>query len=183
MKRTITLAAILLVSVFSYADELHVSSAEPVYVVAPAQWALDRYRGPMSSFPFETYRIMATGNRNATCLISIYAKDKPQLVDSEFMKRVLRGDSGPYLNSPADAANMEIKELRIKDGQAFYANFTDPDLVGKPVEKGNYKTATPVILSLGSKYLIKVTVLCDDLGGADYQDAIKIVESIRIKGE
>ena len=116
-------------------------------------------------------------------MISIYAKDKPEFGDPEFLKKLLRGDSRPYLNSPGDAAKMEIKELKIAEGLGFYANFTDPDLVGKPVEKGNYKTATPVILSLGSKYLIKVTVLCDDLNGADYQDTIKIVESIKIKKE
>ena len=53
--------------------------------------------------------------------------------------------------------------------------------MGKPVQKGSYKTATPIIVGVGSKYLIKVTVLCDDINGADYRDAIKIVESIRIK--
>ncbi len=40
-----------------------------------------------------------------------------------------------------------------------------------------------IILSLGTKYLIKVTVLSDEINGADYRDVIKIVESIRIKKE
>jgi hypothetical protein len=181
MKRTMALVAILLASAFAGADELHVSSAEPVYVVAPAQWELGTDRAPVNLFPFETYHVVATGGRNALCLISIYAKDKPQFADAEFLKKTLRGDSEPYLSCPGDAAKLEIKQLKIAEGLGFYANFADPDLVGKPVEKGNYKTATPIILSLGSKYLIKVTILCDDLGGADYQDAMKIVESIKIK--
>jgi hypothetical protein len=63
----------------------------------------------------------------------------------------------------------------------FYANFVDPDLVGKPVKEREYKTATPIILSLGTRYLIKITVLCDEIDGADYRDAIKIVESMAIK--
>jgi hypothetical protein len=181
MKRSIALIAILLASAFAGADELHVSSAEPVYVVAPAQWKLGTDRAPVNLFPFETYHVVATGGRNALCLISIYAKDKPQFTDAEFLKKVLRGDSQPYLNFPGDMAKLEIKELKIAEGLGFYANFVDPDLVGKPVEKGNYKTATPIILSLGSKYLIKVTILCDDLSGADYQEAMRIVESIKVK--
>jgi hypothetical protein len=181
MKRTISLVAIFLASAFVRADELHVSSAEPVFVVAPAQWELGKDRAPAGSFAFETYHIAAPAGRNAMCLISIYAKDKPEFADPQFLKKLLRGDSQPYLSSPEDTAKVEVKELQIKEGLGFCANFVDPDLVGKPVEKGNYKTATPVILSLGSKYLVKVTVLCDDLSGADYQDAIKIVESIKIK--
>ena len=97
------------------------------------------------------------------------------------VKKILRGDSRPYVTSPDDLPKLELKEVKINGGLGFYANFVDPDLVGKPVEKGNYKTATPVILSLGSKYLIKVTVLCDEINGADYRDALKIVESIRVK--
>jgi hypothetical protein len=183
MKRTISLVAILLASVFVNADELHVSSAEPVFVVAPAQWELGKDRAPAGSFPFETYHIAAPSGRNAMCLITIFAKDKPEFTDAQFLKKLLRGDSRPYVSSPDDSAKMEIKELKIKEGLGFYANFVDPDLVGKPVEKGNYKTATPIILSLGSKYLVKVTVLCDDLSGTDYQDAITIVQSIKIKKE
>lgn len=183
MKRAISIVGVLLASAFSNAGELHVSSVEPVFVTAPAQWELGKDRAPAGSFPFETYHIAAPADRNALCLISIYAKDKPEFADPQFLKKLLRQDSRPYFSSPADESRMEIKELKIKGGLGFYANFTDPDLAGKPVQKGAYKTATPVILSLGSKYLVKVTVLCDDLGGTDYRDAVSIVQSIRIKTE
>ena len=117
------------------------------------------------------------------CLISVMDKDKKEFADAEFLKKLVRGDSRPYVNSPADLAKLEIKELKIKGGLGFHANFVDPDLVGKPVKKGSYKTATPIILSVGSQYLIKITVLCDEIQGVDYQDAIKIIESIAVKKE
>jgi hypothetical protein len=116
-------------------------------------------------------------------LISIYDKDKQKFTDPQFLKTMLRGDSRPYANSPDDLSKIELKEVKINGGLGFYANFVDPDLVGKPVKEGSYKTATPMILSLGSKYLVKVTVLCDEIDGADYRDVIKIVESIGIKKE
>jgi len=116
-------------------------------------------------------------------LVSIFDKDKQEFADPQFLKKLLRGDSRPYVSSPDDLSKVKFKELKIDGGLGFYANFVDPDLVGKPVERGSYKTATPIILSLGSKYLIKLTILCDEINGADYRDAIKIVESIRIKNE
>lgn len=183
MKKITSLLLIVLVCGFAHAGDLAVSAKEPVIVVAPDQWQSSKDKSLGGAFPFETYRVTPPGNRNAVCLISIYDKDKPQFADPEFLKKIVRGDSRPYVGSPDELAKLELKELKINSGLGFYANFVDPDLVGKPVTQGSYKTATPVILSLGSKYLIKVTILCDEINGADYRDMIKIVESIRIKKE
>ena len=184
MKTTISLLLAFFVYGLANADELRVSFKEPVVVVAPGLWKSTKDKSPTSdSFPLETYRVAAPASRNAVCLISIYDKDKQEFTDHQFLKKILRGDSRPYVSSPDDLPKLELKELKINGGLGFYANFIDPDLVGKPVKEGSYKTATPIILSLGPKYLIKVTVLCDEINGADYRDAIKIVESIRIKKE
>jgi len=116
-------------------------------------------------------------------LVSVFDKDKQAFAEPEFLKKLLRADSRPYVNSAGELSKAEIKELKINGGLGFYANFVDPDLVGKPVQVGSYKTATPIILSLGANYLIKATVLCDEISGPDYRDAIKVVESIRARKE
>jgi hypothetical protein len=176
---------LLLVSVcgFARAGNLTVSATEPIIVVAPDEWLSTKDKSPAGSLPFETYRVSPPANRNAVCLISIYAKDRQEFSDPQFLKTVLRGDSRPYVASPDELAKLVLREMKIKGGFGFYANFVDPDLVGKPAKQGSYKTATPILLSLDSKYLIKVTVLCDEINGADYRDMIKIVESIQIKKE
>jgi hypothetical protein len=183
MKQTTSLLLIVLVCGFARAGDLAVSAKEPVIVVAPDQWQSTKDKSPSSAFPFETYRVVPPTNRNAVCLISMFDKNKQEFTDPQFLKKILRGDSRPYVGSPDELSKLELKEVKIHGGLGFYANFVDPDLVGKPVEKGSYKTATPIILGLGSKYLIKGTVLCDEINGADYRDIIKIVESIRIKKE
>ena len=164
-----------------HAVELPVSSKEPIIVVAPDQWKSTKEKPAGEIFPFETYRVIPPDNRNAACLISILDKDKPGLADPELLKQILKGDSRPYASSPDALLKLEIKELKINAGRGFYANFIDPEMVGKPVKKGSYKTVTPVILSLNPKYLIKLTVLCDEINGPDYRDAIKIIESISLK--
>jgi hypothetical protein len=178
----------LLLAFFAQAEpktiELHVSAKDPVFVAAPEKWEAAKEKGPPGiPFPFETYQVTPPEGRNAVCLISILDKDREQFTDADFLKKILRGDCRPYVSTPAELPKMELKSLKLKDGTGFYANFVDPDLVGKPVEKGKYKTATPVILSFGSKYLIKATILCDEIDGTDYREAMKIVRSIRIKKE
>lgn len=183
MKKTISLLSIFFVYGFANADELRISSKDPIIVVAPAQWKSTKAKPPGDTFPFETYQVTPPAGRNAVCLISILDKDKQAFTDPQLLKKILREDSRPYVNSPNDLSKLEFKEVKIDGGLGFCANFVDPDLVGKPVKEGSYKTATPIILSLGSKYLIKVTILCDEINGADYRDAIKIVESIKAKKE
>jgi hypothetical protein len=184
MKRSTWLLSILLVCGFgARANELRVSSKEPVVVVAPDQWKSTKDKSPSDAFPFETYRVEAPGGRNAVCLISIYDKDNPKFKEPQFLKDLLRADSRPYVGSPDELSKIEVKELKIDGGLGFYANFVDPDLVGKPAKPGDYKTASPIVLSLGSKYLMKATILCDEINGVDYREAFKIVESIRIKKE
>jgi hypothetical protein len=181
MKRTTLPLLFFLLAGMAKADALHVSSKEPINVIAPTNWKTVRDKPPSEAFPFETYRVMPPAGRNALLLISIFDKDNRKFIDPQFLKALLKGDSRPYVRTPTDLAKIELKDLKINGGIGFYANFVDPDLVGKPAKQGSYRTATPIILSIGSKYLVKVTILCDEIDGADYRDAIQIVESIQIR--
>ena len=181
MKKPLTLLAFLLGSLLTHAGELRVSTAEPIVAVAPDGWQASKFAPAGSAFPNETYQIQAPAARNAALLVSVADKDKIAFADPEFLKKLLRAGCNAYVSSPDELSKLPLKELTIKGGLGYCASFVDPDLVGKPVEKGAYKVATPVILSLDSKYLLKVTIFCDQTNGTDYQDAIRIVESIKIK--
>ncbi len=165
------------------AVELAISSKEPVVVTAPDQWksAKDSTNRDPANFPFEAYQVVPPGGRNAVCLFSILDKDPPKVATREFLASVVKGDSRPYVGDENELQKLNPKEFKIRDGVGFYLNFVDPDLVGKPVKKGKYKTATPIILNVDGRYVVKATLLCDDLKGADYRDMFKIVESIHIK--
>jgi hypothetical protein len=152
-------------------------------VVAPAGWTAAADAPPTGAFPFETRRLVPPGERNAVCMISVLGQDSPKFSQAPMLRTLLKGDCRPYLGSPDEAAKVEIKALAIAGGLGFHADFVDPDLVGKPVVKGTYKTVTPIILSIGTRYLIKATILCDEIGGADYREAIALIESIAIRKE
>src|SRR6266567_6249401 len=123
MKIIMTLLTILMAAVFARAGELHVAASEPVFVVAPDLWQSAKDRTPDASFPFDTYRLVPPSGRNAECLVSIFDKNRPEFADALFLKKLLRADCLPYVNSPADLSKVEIKEMKIKGGLAYYANF------------------------------------------------------------
>jgi hypothetical protein len=179
MSKVITLVAVLFLSGVAEAETLSVSGKEPVVVDAPDPWKSERDK-EHSEFPFETYRVAPTGDRNVILLVSVLSPENREIPDSDSLKRLLKEGCRPYLGPTGDG-KIEIKELKIDGVRGYYANFVDPDLVGKPVVKGKYKTATPMYLNLNSKYLISLTLLCDDLKGADYREAFKIAESVRVK--
>lgn len=179
--KTIALLMFSLTSFSLQAAELRISSKEPLVVVAPEKWTSMPEKGKDAKFPFETYRIMPPSDRNAILLISVLDKDKHVFGESKFLQKLLRGDCTTYVNSPHELQAVEIKELKLKSGIGFYANFVDPSMVGKPVRPGSYKVATPIILSLESKYLIKITLLCDEINSIDYRELMKIVHSIKLQ--
>ncbi|HEY5550646.1 MAG TPA: hypothetical protein VIK52_02070 [Opitutaceae bacterium] len=158
-----------------------ISSTEPLFVSLPAGWAAGEDAPPGPAFPFETRRFAPEGDRNAVCLISLLAKDRADLTNREALDFLLRNDSRPYWEPGQRASDIEVKELPFPGGLVLFANFTDQSLVGKPPVRGDYKTATSVLVSIGTGYLIKITILCDDLAGRDYAEALEIVKSIRIR--
>lgn len=182
--------ALLILSTFANgignAGELPVSSKEPVVVTAPDQWksVKDTTKNDfLKAFPFETYDVAPPAGRNALCMISILSKGQADIATRDFLKLDIKGECRPYVPNESEIPKLKPKDLKLKDGFGFYLNFVDPDLVGKPIKKGKYKTATPIMLNLSMNYVIKITLLCDDLQGADYRDMMKIVESIRIKSK
>jgi hypothetical protein len=156
-----------------------ISSTEPLVVSLPAGWVAGENEPPSPAFPFETRRFVPDGDRNAVCLISVLAKDRAEFAEREFLDLVLKNDSRPFWEPGQRPADIEVKALPISGGLAVYANFTDSELVGRPPVRGDYKTATPILVSLGTSYLVKITILCDDLSGRDYAEALEIVKSIK----
>src|SRR4051812_39562001 len=96
-------AAVFVLSCFglavgsTQAGELRVSSAEPIVVTAGESWKVAKGTRPAPNFPFETFRIFPADGRNAACMVSVLGKDKAEFADPAFLKKLLRGDSRPYV--------------------------------------------------------------------------------------
>lgn len=178
MKSLLPIAACLILVVSVSGSEVRLSQNETLVVSVPAGWRSAPSRSASVGFPFDTISFRPTDERNLSVLISILAKDKQEFLDQELLKTILRGDCRSYVTSPTEMAQIEVQALSITGGIGFYVTFTDPDLVGKPPKKGDFKTATPVIFAIGSRYLLKATILADDPAGSDFADAMAIISSV-----
>jgi hypothetical protein len=70
------------------------------------------------------------------------------------------------------------KEFSLQAGFGFYCNFTDPDLVGKPPEKGNYKTISAGMIHLAADVLIEVSISADGFTSEPYNQLLGMIEGM-----
>ena len=73
-----------------------------------------------------------------------------------------------------------IEDFGISSGYGQYCVFTDTSLVGKPVQKGQFKFIAPGVAQLTDDVLIVVTMVGDDPGGELASEMLKTVASIKI---
>jgi hypothetical protein len=179
LKRAIWILAVVFTIGFVEAGPLRVSTAEPIIVSAPNGWKIAKDRPPTAQFPFETYKIFHSDGRNAACMISVIGKNREQFADKDLLKKVVAAQARAFVRSENDLAEIEMHDLKVEGGLGLYADFADPNLVGKPAKKGDYKVATPIVVSLGTKYLLQITILTDDTDGEDHRELVNIVKTIR----
>ncbi|HEX2853763.1 MAG TPA: hypothetical protein VHO24_11035 [Opitutaceae bacterium] len=129
--------------------------------------------------PFPTLQYVPKDGRNASVLITLFPADAAKVTDLPSLKKFLRVSATPYLSAPD--AEMNAIERGLPQGFLVYASFEDPDLVGKPSRKGNYKIATPAAAYLGSGPTLQVTIFTDRKDGADLQEALQIVQSASLR--
>jgi len=70
------------------------------------------------------------------------------------------------------------REFKTPHAFGYSATFTDKNLVGKPPERGNYKTATTIVLYLPEQIAISASVLCDDVKGPEYEEMLALLRSL-----
>ena len=63
-------------------------------------------------------------------------------------------------------------------GYGFYCSFTDPDLRGRPPEKGNYKVMSTGKIRLAPDVLLDVSIMADDFRDEPYQQLLGAVEGM-----
>jgi hypothetical protein len=180
MNRLLWLIAFCISLTCTHAAVLRLSSVEPVLVTAPAGWTATQFKPAARDFPFESFRIAPAGDVNAVCLVSIVGKNDERFDDKELLQKAVKLNSRPFVKTEKELESVDLHELKIHEGAGYYADFVDPDLVEKPVKKGSYKVATPVMVNLGKKYLIKLTILSDKVDGPEYKELIKVVETLRV---
>ncbi len=121
--------------------------------------------------------IAPKGDANASCALTITFPDQDRL---DTKKRLsLRVEvSGTAIAGQSVEGKAIAKEFSLQTGYGYFCNFTDPDLVGKPPEKGNFKTISAGMIHLAADVLIEVTISADGFSSAPYQQLLGMIEGM-----
>ena len=73
------------------------------------------------------------------------------------------------------------RELNSSAGGGYYCNFTDPELVGKPPQKGNFKTISIGMIRVAPDVLIEFAIQADGFRDKAYQELLGALEGMEYK--
>lgn len=166
------LVALLLLQAMARADVL----GGAIEITPVEGWVQAELPAPGGkSFPFPTLCYVPKDGRNANLLLTLVPNELSQVTDLDSLKKFHRAVSARYLPNPA--ADLAAIERRLPQGMLVYASFVDPDMVGKPVQRGSFKVATSAVIYLPAKGTVHVTLFTDSKEGADLQQGLKIIQS------
>lgn len=70
------------------------------------------------------------------------------------------------------------RELPLRSGFGFYCSFTDPELRGKPSQKGNYKVISVGLIRLAPDVLVSFAIQADGFKTEQYQQLLAAIEGM-----
>ena len=70
------------------------------------------------------------------------------------------------------------REFTLTTGYGYYCSFTDPELRGKPPEKGNYKVMSVGKIRLAPDVLMNVVIHADGFRDEPYQQLLAAIEGL-----
>jgi hypothetical protein len=147
-----------------------------INITPAAGWVQREPHPGMPRPPLPTVRYDPADGRNASVLITLLPGAMTKVNDLASLKTLFALLSRPYLQSPD--TSVVPTELTLPGGMAVYKTFVDPDLVGKPVKKYDYKSATPVAVLITGTGVLHMTIYTDSVDASDFAEAMKIVQSV-----
>jgi len=126
-------------------------------------------------------RVMVTitpkGDANATCSLTITYPDKDRYDTRSRLKQRVEVNGMPIAEGSVEGKSV-AKEYSLKTGFGFYCDFTDPALVGKKPQKGNYKNMSLGMIHLATDVLMEVGISADGFNSEPYQQLLGMIEGM-----
>jgi hypothetical protein len=72
----------------------------------------------------------------------------------------------------------QARESTLRSGYGFHCDFTDPELVGRPPEKGNYKVMSIGKIRLAPDVLVDLSISADGFRDQPYQEILGAIEGM-----
>lgn len=174
MKKLIALLLLTAVSLLGQSETLDLGPRGRLTIYLPGDWKIDTTNfGKQGSIAVAPKK----DEVNASCTISITVPETDRYDTKARLKLRVEADCRNMAEGSVEKKAV-AKEFTLGSGYGFYCSFTDPDLRGKPPEKGNYKVISTGKIRLASDVLLEVSIMADDFRGEPYQQLLGAVEGM-----
>ena len=177
MKKLYVLFLVLAACAYAQVETLDFGSRGKLTLYLPGDWKI------ATTDMAGQYTVTITPTKesiNASCTIGVTFPETDRFDTKARLKLRVEADN----RSAAEAAvegKAIAKEFTLTTGFGFYCNLTDPELRGKPPEKGNYKNASIGKIRLAPDVLLDVQIMADGFNSEPYQQLLGAIEGMEYK--
>jgi len=121
--------------------------------------------------------IAPKGDANASCTLTITFPERDRLDSKSRLKMQVEIDGEKFAEGSVEGKAVG-REFGVHAGYGFYCNFTDPDLVGKPPQPGNFKVISAGKVHVAPDVLVEVGINADGFKSDAYQSLLGAIEGM-----
>jgi hypothetical protein len=121
-----------------------------------------------------------TGDVNAAATIVVSFPEQDRLDSKSRLKLRVEADNRNMAEGSVEGKAI-AREFSLGTGFGYYCSFTDPELRGKPPEKGNNKVMSVGKIRLAPDVLVDVSISADGFRDEPYQQLLGAIEGMEFK--
>jgi hypothetical protein len=181
MKINAYIVCIIFTVLSSLGAEFGFGTNATLSVTVPGNWSIisDNSKKPDGTVYAYTFIFKPRTDENARCVLSITYTTNGVQNKEALQKDVLFFCEDFVSKSVEKKAN--LKEFSLENGYGAYCLFTDPSLVGKTPDPGDYKVMGIGNIKLGKHMDGVVTLYVNDTNGKEFKELINIINSLKLK--
>jgi hypothetical protein len=160
-----------------HAATFDLGSEGTLSVDIPASWAITAR--PLGHHGYDL-RFQPPSDEGPQICFTVIIPANGKVLDHAAADATFRDVAAEFAKDSVDQ-KPDIKEMKLANGFAFYASFTDPSLVGHAPVPGNWKTSTPCVMVLSGKIVVSATIFSDDLSTPDFAESLAVLWSARLE--
>jgi hypothetical protein len=121
--------------------------------------------------------IKPKNDANAECGLTITFPETDRFDTKARLKQRAEIDAARYADQSVEGKAIG-KPFNLKTGYGFHCDFTDPELIGKAPQKGNFKTISVGLIRLTAEVLIEVAISADGFNSGPYNELLGAIEGM-----
>jgi hypothetical protein len=177
MKKIFALFLLSVVGVLAQAETVKLGERGSLTVYLADNWSFD-------TSDFGDRRIIKitpkASNVNAHCELTITFPEQDRFDTKARLKLRVEIDTMRFADQSIEG-KARAKEFSLGSGYGYYCSFTDPDLVGKPPQPGNFKTISVGLIRLAADVVVEVAISADGFTSAPFNELLGAIEGMEFK--